>query len=101
MNTMQTSGPVETTGGQKGQALSDAITKQANEGLTIRKAVSLREDADRELDTLAKAHSAEHGTNYYTSYEAVTQEGVGKSLMTTSLELSRLIANPTAVPAAD
>lgn len=92
---LKTSEPTEPTG--QGQHLFDAIAKQASEGLTIRKAVSLREDADHELDAMAKAESAKDGIDYYSAYERVTSEGVGKSLMEASLELSRIIANPTAV----
>lgn len=93
---LKTSEPTEPTG--QGQHLFDAIAKQAQEGLTIRKAVSLREDADTQLDQLAKARSADTGVDYYQAYADVTSEGVGKSLMEASMELSRIIANPTAAP---
>ncbi len=95
---LKTSEPIPAESG-RGSHLMAAIAKQAEEGLTIRKALSLREDVDQELDQIAKEASAEHGIDYFTAYERVTQEGVGKSLMSTSLELSRLIASPTRMAA--
>lgn len=89
---MKTSGPIEATG--QGAHLFEAIKKAAEAGVTIRKALEMREEADRELDTLAKAHSAEHGVDYFTAYERVTQEGVGRNLLEASMGLSDIIANP-------
>lgn len=91
---MKTSQPIPAESG-RGSHLMAAIAKQAQEGLTIRKALSLREDVDKELDALSKEASAEHGIDYFTAYSRVTSEGVGKSLMETSLGLSNLIASPT------
>lgn len=90
---LKTSPPIEPTG--QGTHLFEAIKKAAEAGVTIAKAVQMREDADKELDALAKAHSAEKGVGYYEAYEAVTQAGVGRSLLEASMELSDIIANPT------
>lgn len=93
----KTGDAVSTVGEERGAHLFAAIKKQADEGLTIAKALKLRQSADDELDALAKAHSEEHGVGYYDAYEAVTQAGPGRGLMEASLELSRLIANPTRI----
>lgn len=90
---MRTSQPIEPTS-TRGAHLFEAIKKQAEAGVTIAKAVQMREDADKELDALAKAHSAEKGVGYYDAYEAVTEAGVGRSLLEASMGLSDIIANP-------
>ena len=89
---LKTSEPIEPT--TQGTHLFEAIRKQAEAGVTISKAVKLREDADKELDALAKQYSTDHGVGYYDSYSMVTAEGAGKNLMEASMELSRIIASP-------
>ncbi len=71
--------------------LEQLIAKKAKGDSVAKMAVALRDEVDRDLDTMAKAHAAEHDTNYYDSYAAVTADGVGLSMLKNRENADRLV----------
>ncbi len=71
--------------------LDQLIAKHAGEQDVRKRMVSLRDDADEMLDTLAKDHAAEHNGDYLDSYGAVCKTELGHRILTKREECSRMI----------
>ena len=71
--------------------LEQLIAKKAAGDNIAKMAVALRDEVDRDLDTMAKAQAAESGTNYYDAYAAVTADGFGLSMLKNREQADRLV----------
>ena len=71
--------------------LEQLIAKKAKGDNIAKLAVALRDEVDRDIDALAKAHATETGVNYYDAYAAVTADGVGRSMLKNREDADRLV----------
>ena len=79
--------------------LKDLLAKKAKGDNVAKMAVALRDEVDRDLDTLAKAHAAEHGINYYDAYAEITADGAGLSMLKNREQADRLVMGEAHHPA--
>ena len=79
--------------------LKDLLAKKAKGDNIAKMAVALRDEVDRDLDAMAKAHASEHGVGYFEAYSVVTADGVGRSMLEDREDADRLVMGQAYVSA--
>lgn len=76
--------------------LDQLIAKHATEQDVRKRMVSLRDDADELLDTLAKDHASATGLSALDAYDHVVNTDQGRSILSKREEASRFIESQPA-----